>query len=91
MLNNAVTAADAVRNSSKFDPWGAIGVEGGLVFADLKLCREKVVSRQKVVKDTRERWLIAETVTSSAVVETEPRTTIRISDVVAVGDVRYVA
>ena len=29
MLNTAVTAADAVRNSSKFDPWGAIGVEAG--------------------------------------------------------------
>ena len=29
MLNNAVTAADAVRNSSHFDPWGAIGVGAG--------------------------------------------------------------
>ena len=36
MLNTAVAAADAVRNSSEFDPWGAIGVEVGPVIADLK-------------------------------------------------------
>ena len=38
MLNTAVTAADAMRNSSKFDPWGAIGVEAVPVIADLKSC-----------------------------------------------------
>ena len=54
-LNTAVTAADAVRHSSKFDPWGAIGEEAGPVIADLKSCREKIVSRRKAVKDTRER------------------------------------
>ena len=36
MLNTAVTAADAVRNSAIFDPWGAIDVEAGPVVADLK-------------------------------------------------------
>ena len=90
MLNTAVTAADAVRNSSKFDPWGAIGVEAGPAIADLKSCREKNVSRRKAVKVTRERWFGAETVASSAVGETAPRTTVRISDVVEVGDVQYV-
>ena len=90
MLNSAVTAADAVRNSSTFDPWGAIGVEAVPVIADLKSCREKVVSRRKAAKDTWERWFGAETVTSSAVGETAPRTTVRISDVVEVGDVHYV-
>ena len=89
MLNTAVTVADAVQNSSEFDPWGALGVEAGLVIADLKSCREKIVSRRKVVKDTRERWFGAETVASSAVGETAPRTTVRISDVVEVGDVKY--
>ena len=86
MLN---TAADAVRNSSKFDPWGAIDVETGPVIADLKSCREKIVSRKNAVRDTRERWFSAETVDSSAVGETAPRTTVRISDVVEVGDVQY--
>ena len=65
MLNTAVTAADVVRNSSKFDPWGAIGVETGPVIADLKWCREKIVSRRKAASDTRERWFSAETVASS--------------------------
>ena len=82
MLNTAVIAADAVQNSSKFDPWGAIGVEAGPVIADLKSCREKIVSRRKAVKETRERWFGAETVASSAVGETAPRTTVGISDVV---------
>ena len=54
MLNTAVTAADAVQQSSKFEPWGAIGVEAAPVIADLKSCREKIVSRRKAVKDTRE-------------------------------------
>ena len=91
MLHTAVTAANAVRKSSKFDPWGAIDVEAGPVIADLKLCREKIVSRRKAVKDTRERWFGSETVASSAVREAAPRTTVRISDVVEVGDVQYVA
>ena len=91
MLNTAVTAADAVQNNARFDPWRAIGVEAGPVIADLKSCREKIVSRRKAVKDARERWFSAETVTSSAVGETAPRTTVRISDVVEVGDVQYVA
>ena len=46
MLNTAVTAADAVRNSASFDPWGAIDVEAGPVVADLKSCREKVMSQR---------------------------------------------
>ena len=91
MLNNAVTAADTVRKSARFDPWGAIDVEPGPVINDLKSCREKILSQRKAVKDTRERWFSAETVASSAVGESSPRTTVRISDVVEVGDVQYVA
>ena len=89
-MNTAVTATDAVRHSSKFDPWGAIGVQAEPVKADLKSCRGKTVSRSKAVKDTRERWFGAETVASSAVGEASPRTTVRISDVFDVGDVHYV-
>ena len=91
MLNTAVTAADAVRNSDRFDPSGAIGVEAGPVIADLESCREKILSQRKAVKDTREWWFSAETVASSAVGESAPRKTVRISDVVDVGDVQYVA
>ena len=91
MQNTAVTAADAVRNSNRFDPWGATDVEAGPVIADLKSCREKSLSQRKAVKDTRERWLSAETVAPSAVGESAPRTTVRVSDVVEVGDVQYVA
>ena len=90
MLNTAVTAADVVRQSSKFDPWGLVGVEVGPVIADLKLCREKIVSRRKAVEDTRERWFGAETVASSAHGEAALRAAVRISDVVEVGDVQYV-
>ena len=91
MLNTAVTAADAVQNSAKFDPWGAIGVEASPVIADLKSWREKILSRRKAMKDTRERWYSVETVASSAAGETAPRTSVRISEVVEVGDVQYVA
>ena len=90
MLNTAVTAADAVRHSSKFDPWGAIGVEAGPVVADLKSCREKVVPRRKAFRDTRECWFCAETIASSAVGEAAPRTTVRVSFVVEVRDKKYV-
>ena len=91
ILNTAVTAADAVQNDARLDIWGAIGVEAGPVTANFKSCREKIVSRNKAMKDTRDRWFKAETVTSSVVGETAPRTTVRISDVVEVGDVQYVA
>ena len=46
MLNTAVTAADAVRNSARFDPWGAIDVEVGPVIADLKSPRESHVTEE---------------------------------------------
>ena len=72
MLNTAVTAADAVRNSARFDPWGAIDVEVGPVVADLKTCRGKVMSQRKAMKDRRERWFSAETVALSAVGESAP-------------------
>ena len=91
MLNNAVNAADIVRNSARFDPWGAINVEAGPVIIDLKSCREKILSQRKAVRDTREGWFSGETVASSAVGESAPKTTVRISDVVEVGDVQYVA
>ena len=58
--------------------------------AYIKSCREKVVLRRKAVKDTRERWFGAETIASSAVGEGEPRTTVRISVVVEVGDVQNI-
>ena len=90
MLNTAVIATDAVRISAKFGPWEAIGVEAGPVIAHLKSCRGKSVSRRKAVRDTRERCFSAETIASSAVGETVPRTTVRISDVVEVGNVQYV-
>ena len=88
MQNTAVTAADAVRNSAMFDPWRAIDVEAGPFIADLKSCFEKVMSQRKAMKGTRERWFSAETNASSAVGESAPRTTVRISDVVEVGDVQ---
>ena len=72
MLNTAVTAADAVRNSARFDPWGAIDIEAGPAIADWKSCREKVMSQRKAMEDTRERWFSAETVASSAVGESAP-------------------
>ena len=91
MLKTAATAADAVRNSAHFDPWGAIDVAAGPVIIDVKSCREKILSHRKAVKDTRERWFSGETVASSAVGESAPRTTGRISDVVEMGNVQYVA
>ena len=91
MFNTAITAADAVQNIARFDPWEAIVVEAGAVIAELKSCREKCVSRRKAMNDTRERWFSATTVTSSAVGEAAPRTTVRISDVFEVGDVQFVA
>ena len=90
MPNTAVTVADTVRHRSRFDPGGALVVEAGPVNADLKSCREKIVSRRKAVKGTWERWFGAETVASSAVGEAAPRTTVGISDVVDVGDVQKV-
>ena len=86
MLNTA----DAVRHSSEFDPWVAIGVEACPVIDDLKSCRKKVVPQKKAIKETRERRFGAETVASSVVGEAAPRATVRISNVVEVADVQYV-
>ena len=68
MLNTAVTAADAVRNRARFDPWGGIDVEAGPVVADLKSYHEKVMSQRKAMNDTRECWFSAETIASSTAV-----------------------
>ena len=67
LLNTVVTAADAFRRNSEFHPWGAIRREAGPVINDLKSCWQKVVSRRRTIKGTRERWFGAETVASSAI------------------------
>ena len=90
MLNTAIAAAYAVRNNYEFDPWGTIGVEAVPVIADLKSCWQKVVLRRRAVKDTWERLFGTKIVASSAVGETLPHTTVRLSDFVEVGDVQYV-
>ena len=90
MFNTAVVAADSDRYSSELDPGRAIRVEVGPVITDHKSCREKNVLRRKTIKDTRERWLCSKCVESSAVGEAARRTTVRISDVVEVGDVQYI-
>ena len=89
MLNTADAAADVSRQCAHFDHWRAIGVEVGPVVTDLNSFRKKIVLRMKVVKVTREGWFGAESVASSVVGETMPSTTVRISDVVEVGHVRF--
>ena len=90
MLNTAVAAVVAVQHSSKFDAWRAIGVDIGSVIADLNSCREKVLPRRKTVKDTRERWFVADTVAPSAVSAAATRTTVRKPDAVEVRDFQYI-
>ena len=90
MLSTAIAGADAVRNTSELDLWRAIRVAAGPLIADLESSWEKVVLRRKTVEDTRRCWFDAETIASSAVGEATTRTTVRISDVVGVGDVQYI-
>ena len=66
-LNNAVAAADAVRHSSKFDPWRTISVEAGPVIGDPESRWEKILLRRK----TAEVGLVR-TLASSAVDEGPP-------------------
>ena len=90
MLNIANASADAVQQRSEFHPWGAIGVEAGTVIADLAAYREKICLRRKTTKVTPEYWFGADSVASSLVGEAAPRTTVRNSDLVEVGDLQYV-
>ena len=90
LVKTAVAVADVVRHNSEFDPWGSAGVEAGPLTADLKSCREKIVLRIKAIKDTQGQWFGVENVASSAVGEATPRTSVRISDVVEVGDFQYI-
>ena len=51
MLNTAIAAANTVRHSSEFDPWGAIQVETGQVIAVTLSCvRRKSCSEGRLSK-----------------------------------------
>ena len=90
MLNTAAAAADAFRLRSKFGPWKAIGVGAGPVIADLKSCLENILLWRKTVQDTRERWFGSESVAMSVVGDAAPRTTVRMSGVVELGEIQYI-
>ena len=89
MLITANATADDVRHSYEFHHLRAIGVEAGSIIADLKSCRKKFSLPRKTVKDTRESWFGADSDASSVVNKVALRNTVRMSDVVGVGDVQY--
>ena len=69
----------------------AVSGSASLVAVYYLKCRpRKVLLQRKTLKCTRERWFGADTVASSAADEAAPHTTVRIFDVVKVGDFQYI-
>ena len=90
MLLCAVNVAGSVCEDSVYDPWAVICPEGfAAVVSDLRKAYDVVVVRQKEARDTSERWFGVASVASSAVGESSGQQSVRISNVVEVGQVEY--
>ena len=90
MLLRAVNIAGSVCEDSMYDPWAVISPEGyAAVVADLKRAYDVVVVRRKEARDTSERWFGVASVAFSAVGESSSPQGVRISNVVEVGQVKY--
>ena len=87
MLSTAIAAANAVGTVLSLE---VIRIEAVPEIAYLKSCWEKFVSRKKAVKEHGSDGLVQKTVASSVVAEASPRTSVRISDIVELGDVQDV-
>ena len=91
-LLSAVYVAGSVCEDSVYDPWAVILPEGyAVVVADLKRAYDVVVVRRKDARDTSERWFGVASVESSVVGESSGQQAVRISIVVEVGQVEYLA
>ena len=90
MLLSAVNVAGSVCEDSVYDPWAVILAEGyAAVVADLKRAYDLVVVRLKDARDTSERRFVVASLESSVVGESSGQQTVRISNVVEVGQVEY--
>ena len=90
MLLSAVNVAGSVCEDSVYDPWAVISAEGyAAVVSDLKRAYDVVVVRRKDARDTSERCFRVASVASSVVGESSGPQTVRISNVVEVGQVEY--
>ena len=82
MLGAAVSFANAVCQTSKFDPLKPFGLCSNSSVFDIKVCREKVMLFRKSSEDTLEHWVGVDSVSSAVVNEIAPRTHVPISNVV---------
>ena len=90
MLLSAVDVAGSVCEDSVYDLWAVICPEGyAAVASDLGKAYDVVVVRRKEARDTSERWFGVASVASSAVGESSGQQSVRISNVVEVGQVEY--
>ena len=85
-----MNVAGSVCEDSVYDPWTVISPEGyAVVVADLKIAYDVVLVRRKDARDTSERWFGVASVASSVVGESSGQQSVRISNVVEVGQVEY--
>ena len=92
LLVSAVSAAGIIREESSDEPWAIVLAEGyEATVVDLKRAYDAVVVWQKDARDTTERLFGVRSVESSEVEEPSCRTDVRISYVVAVGQVEYLS
>ena len=90
MLLSAVNFAGSVCEDPVYDPRAVICPDGyAAVVSDLQKAYDVVVIRQKEARDASERWFGVASVAYSAVGESSGQQTVRISNVVEVGQVEY--
>ena len=89
MLLRAVNVAGSVCEDSVYDPWVVCPEGYAAVVSDLRKAKDVVVVRRKEARDASERWFGVASVASSVVGESSGQQAVRISNVVAVGQVEY--
>ena len=90
MLLSAVNIAGSVCEDSISNPWNLILPERyGAVGYDIKKAYDVVMLRRKDARDTSERWFGVASVDSSVVGESSVQQSVRISNIVEVGEVEY--
>ena len=92
MLKDAAAAADSIIVSEENKPCSVLGDgRNQHVVSELQSCQEKVVLRRKASWDTSERWFGAPSAASPSARTFAGQTGLRLSNIVAEGQVEYVA
>ena len=90
MLNAGIVSASSIGTRASFDPWEGVRLGSQMdIAAHLKRCRDDLLVRRKIAKNTSHGFFGQESVAASVVGEPSGKSGVRFSNIAEVADVQF--